>query len=266
MAENIENLQEKIEKLEVQVRRQQSLIKSLLQELEELQGQEEEIPHIQCFFAMPFSEKYNPLFHAVTAIFEDAPYGWRIVRADVEHKAPTIHKNVEKHIADSHCYFADISERNVNVFLEIGRMSHYSRIPDVKHTGSRPILYLCDKTTEEDIASDLKGLIYHSYEMPVCNCSEMQSFTQELRKEFDKNLTLQSLRQAKKKEIYLSMNTLIRHGMCSKELAQKIASKFSTVETLLKVRAKDVANQLRIPEESAEISIVQHSLREHFLL
>jgi molecular chaperone HtpG len=266
MTDDINKLKIEIEELTSRCQRQHSIIKALHQEIERFQGQGTDIPFIQCFFAMPFDNKYDSLFSIVKSILEDAPYGWKLVRADTEHKAPTIHLNVEKHISSSHCYLADISERNANVFLEIGRMSHYNRLSDFEHNTHRPLVYLYNESSKEEIASDLQGLIYYSYQLSSSDPCKIQEFTDSFKKELQKQSTLEDLRTTKKKEAFLSIDTLIYNKMCSKELARKLTKKFVTVESLLNTKPRDVANQLNIPEEVQEIFYTQYSLAEHFMM
>lgn len=266
MNDDADKFKIEIENLKAQNHRQQSIIDVLLKEIEIFQGQSSDTPYIQCFFAMPFDQEYDKLFDSVKSILEDAPYGWKVIRADTEHKAPTIHMNVEKHIANSHCYIADISEKNVNVFLEIGRISHYSKISDFDNDKYRPLIYLCNKNSKNTISSDLQGLIYHSYEPLNSDCLKSNNFIEGLEKEFKKQSNFGNLRNAKEKEAYLSHDILLKYKVCSTELASKIISKFSTVESFLRPKAADTANQLHIPKESSTILCIKYFLSDHFLI
>jgi molecular chaperone HtpG len=110
---------------------------------------------VSCFFAMPFHDSYNKLLKVVRNILQDQPYGWEVTRADSEHIGDTIPDNVKEHIAQSHCYIAEVSDSNPNVFLEIGRISHYRE-------QGRPLIYLCKQGVEAPI--DIEGELISYYD------------------------------------------------------------------------------------------------------
>src|SRR6476469_121166 len=265
MSDDIQRMKDEIEKLNKQCLRQQSIIKKLYEDLALLQGREDDVPYVYCFFSMPFKEEYDLLFNAVRYILEDAPYGWRVVRADAEHLGATISLNVEKHITASHCYIAEISDKKPNVFLEIGRMSHYSRIDNDGHDAHRPLIYLCREDAKNSIAADLSGYIYHSY----ASCDGDAGLTylaRHLREEFDKKPLLKALKNKKNKEVYLSSEILVRHHACQPDLAYKLVGEYTTAEALLKRSPEKVAAQLKMPQLSVEVYCVQCFLEDHFQL
>jgi molecular chaperone HtpG len=212
--------------------------------------------HVSCFFAMPF-EGYEGLLEAVKQVLEDAPYGWQVIRADDRHHGVTINENVKRHIDRAHCYIAEISDENSNVFMEIGRMGIYE---------DRQIVYLCRKDKENEIPADLRGQLYFSYDYANQSTPNIVQLVEHLKKELDRKPELTELRGDK--NIYLSPGILIHYDQCSKELAGKISSKYTSVETFITLDPEAVAKSLGVTRRSdvGAIEDVQNFLKNHFSL
>jgi molecular chaperone HtpG len=231
--------------------------KLLVGELDELRSQlaQKECPqteHISCFFAMPFDPSYDPLLQAVRQVLEDKPYGWQVIRADERLRGSTITENVRRHIARSHCYIAEISDGNPNVFLEIGRMSHYA---------DRPLIYLCREESKDKVAADLAGNIFISYTAWNAQKPNVESLAAQLKKLFDGREDLKQLRSNRKK-IYLSADVLVRKGECQATIAHALTSHYHTVEDFLSEDPLDVATKLQT--KRGAIMDAQDFLRKHF--
>jgi molecular chaperone HtpG len=261
MEEEIEQLREEVTILEAQSSRQKRIIANLHEEVTSLKGNQDDTSFVLCFFSMPFRDEYLPLFKAVKSILEDTPYGWKVSRADEEHLSPIISLNIERHISRSHFYIADISDSNPNVFLEIGRMSHYCSFDD-KSSYHRPLLYLCQGGKIEGISADLRGHIFHSYTLDT----DFDSIADQLKCEFSKKKSwMKDFRTNKKKKIYLSPELLGRYRICEEDLARKISSQYQTVEDLMRQSISDVITQLQIPNEHvSDFLCVRSFLQEHF--
>jgi hypothetical protein len=251
---------DRVGKLEGQVTKLKLQIEEKNQELRaqvaaQSQGQTE---HVSCFFAMPFEERYAPLLEAVRLVLEDKPYGWEVIRADSRLLGLTISANVEAHIAQSHCYLADISDKNPNVFLEIGAMGHYK---------GRPLLYLCREDAKEGIAADLKGLLYHTYTQWNETKLDIDALAAQLRQEFERRTDLAGLKSAGQ-QTFLAANLLVRYQLCDGSLADKISKKYKTVEAFVAASPDAVAqavNSTRKAELGA-IEDAQEFLKDHFEL
>jgi molecular chaperone HtpG len=229
----------------------------LVRELDELRSQLAQIEcsqteHISCFFAMPFDPSYNPLLQAVRQVLEDKPYGWQVIRADEQQRGITITENVRGHIARSHCYIAEISDGNPNVFLEIGRMSHYA---------ARPLIYLCQEDAKDKVAADLAGIIFSTYAAWNEQKPNIDGLATQLKKLFDGREDLKLLRASRKK-IYLSADVLIRKGECQSTIAQALVSRYHTVEDFLAEDPLDVATKLQT--KRGAIMDAQDFLQKHF--
>ncbi|MDJ0533289.1 MAG: ATP-binding protein [Xenococcaceae cyanobacterium MO_207.B15] len=248
----------KVQELEQKVNILRYDIEAQKQDFQAKLGQRdyEQTEHITCFFAMPFEKSYELLLEAVRRVLEDKPYGWQVIRADEEHQGKTITANVMKHIARSHCYLAEISDNNPNVFLEVGRMSHYE---------NRPLIYLCREDAKRQVAADLAGHIYFSYEITEPDNPDIDSLVKQLRQEFAKRKELKSLRSEGKK-IYLSADVLIRQADVSEKIAPLLASKYHTVEDFLAEEHESIAQKLDITSKKGSISDAQDFLRKYFEL
>jgi molecular chaperone HtpG len=207
--------------------------------------------HVSCFFAMPFEDAYNPLLQAIRQVLENKPYGWQVIRADQNHQGKTISENVKNHIARSHCYIADISDGNPNVFLEIGRMSHYE---------DRPLIYLCRDDAKNNVAADLSGCIYFSYSAWDENNPDVNSLAEQLKKALASNEDLKKISDSKK--IYLSSDLLIREEECSEALAGKITEHYQSVELFLEEDTDVIVRKLQC--KKGQIIDVKDFLKRHY--
>lgn len=108
--------------------------------------------YVTCFVAMPFSEAARPVFEALRAVLEDMPYCWRVTRADTAMHKAMLWENVRAHMAQAHCFIADVSEPNANVMLEIGRMEVLGR----------PLLLL-QREGSPELPADLRGHVVARY-------------------------------------------------------------------------------------------------------
>ncbi|MFQ4136707.1 ATP-binding protein [Nodosilinea sp. PGN35] len=212
--------------------------------------------HISCFVAMPFDDKFKPLLEALKMVLEDKPYGWEVIRADSKLLGLTISANVEAHIARSHCYLADISDKNPNVFLEIGAMGHYK---------GRPLIYLCREDAQEEIAADLQGNLYHPYSQWDLEKPDIETLAQQLRSELERRPDLDSLKHSATKT-FLSANVLVRNNQCDRPLAEKISKTYKTVEAFLAASSEDIATTLNLTRnaEKGAIADAQDFLKKHF--
>lgn len=245
--------------------RQASIIETLHKQVKELEETKEPIPYIYCFFAMPFKEECNIVFNAVKNILEEEPYGWKVIRADKEQRGLTISSNVESHITNSDCYIADVSEMNPNVLLEIGRMSCYKKGNDVTSNYFRPIIYLCCEDRKDDIPSDLGGYIFYTY--ALSSSINLLCLSTEIKQKLETDLSLKSIREKKKKEIYLSPDLLVRHSICNAETASRIAEEYKTVESFCRVDPSTIVERLRLSRQSIPtIFEIRHHLEDHFKL
>jgi hypothetical protein len=242
---------ETISKLEERIARQRSEMRDLIEELDNLKGTEHETPYISCFIAMPFCNTYNSLLQAVRLVLEDYPYGWNVARADTLNLGLTISSNVERYITRSHCYLAEISDSNPNVFLEIGRMSHYQK--------KRSLIYLCKEEAKDRIPRDLDGYLVHFYIE-----HNLEDLVDCLKRQFRRNSNLENLRHQQSKEIFLSAELLTYHKVCEQDIAEKISDKYKTVENFLKFRTTEVAKELNEIPRSSSILEAEYFLKDRF--
>jgi hypothetical protein len=100
---------------------------------------------------MPFhDQRARDIYEAVRAVLEDAPYFWRVVRADDSVETPGLWSNLKEKLLRAHCYIAILTEKiNSNVMIEIGRMEAVGR----------PLLFLRDSAAQ-DLPADRHGLLY----------------------------------------------------------------------------------------------------------
>jgi hypothetical protein len=175
-----------------------------------------------------------------------------VIRADEQQRGITITENVRGHIARSHCYIAEISDGNPNVFLEIGRMSHYA---------ARPLIYLCREDAKDKVAADLAGIIFSTYAAWEGQKPNIEALAAQLKKLFDGRDDLKLLR-ANRKKIYLSADVLIQKGECQSKIAQVLASHYHTVEDLLAEAPSEVAKKLQT--KAGAIMDAQEFLKQHF--
>ncbi len=247
--DEVQKLNQKVTQLKLEIR-------DIKQNSSQKSAANQQTEHISCFFAMPFEEEYEPLLKAVRQVLEDKPYGWQVIRADEQHHGTTITSNVMRHIARSHCYLAEISDNNPNVFLEIGRMMNYEE---------RPRIYLCREEAKKSLAADLAGHIYYPYKMDTTNNSSIGDLVEQLRQEFEKKTEIRKLKNEETK-IYLSADLLVRKEKVNPEIAELIAKKYITVEDFIEQNASNVAQKLNLKKkaETGAIEDAQEFLRNYF--
>ena len=185
-------------------------------------------PYVSCFIAMPFNEEFESIFNALRLVLEDRPYYWQLIRADEKQFEPTISGNVHQHIARAHLYFADITESNFNVGLELGWMQAYP---------SNPIILL-RRDDANYFPADIQGAIYISY--PTSKTHSQDELVDFLRKELGR---IDALKNIKGSQHYLSPLLLSQSGIDSR-LAEAISNWFSSIEEFLSADPKTVAEKL----------------------
>jgi molecular chaperone HtpG len=227
--------------------------KQMIKEMDELReklriSECSQTEHVSCFFAMPFHDSYNKLLKVVRNILQDQPYGWEVTRADSEHIGDTIPDNVKEHIAQSHCYIAEVSDSNPNVFLEIGRISHYRE-------QGRPLIYLCKQGVEAPI--DIEGELISYYDP---NLGE-EELMQHLKKELAKKRGFKSLKNIRDKS-FLSIAILQEVGRLSENNAKDIAACYKTVGVFCRAKSVEVANESRVGKGTIEDA--QGYIANHF--
>ncbi|MBW4540408.1 MAG: ATP-binding protein [Myxacorys chilensis ATA2-1-KO14] len=204
--------------------------------------------HVSCFFAMPFDEKYDKLLGAIRQVLQEQPYGWEVTRADSEHISDTIPTNVRDHIAQSHCYLAEVSDGNPNVFLEIGRISQYRE-------QGRPLIYLCRKGAKPPI--DIEGELLSFYDPDLSD----QELVEYLRQEFGKKRNIKHLRSSGAKS-FLSIAVLETVGQLRRGFSQTIADHYKTVGAFCDADSATIAEQTGAGKGS--ISDAQEYIAKHF--
>jgi molecular chaperone HtpG len=227
--------------------------KLITEEIRELQAKvaQSECPqteHISCFFAMPFASEYNKLLKAVKTVLQEQPYGWEVTRADSEHISDTIPNNVKEHIIQSHCYLAEVSDGNPNVFLEIGRIGQYRE-------KGRPLIYLCKIGVKPPI--DIAGEFLSYYDPSLGE----QELIEQLKEEFRKKNSLNNLRNIKEKT-FLSVDILKSIGEFNEKHAQAIAAQYKTVGIFCKTSAAEIASVSGVGEGT--ISDGKGYITKHF--
>jgi len=219
-----------------------------LKNLAAAQGSEQ-TAHVSCFFAMPFDDHYEMIERAVKRVLEDKPYGWQVILARDLHKDRRIFENVRAHIAQSHCYIAEISEQNPNVFLEIGKMSHYA-------DESRPLILLRSKDAAEEVPADLRDFLYLEYE----RVTDLEKLIEDIREKLKTKPELQKLKSGK--NTYLSRTILGLKADISPTSVNKIADRFKTVEDLCKAPMEETANEIDISPTS--VKAAQEAMKAYY--
>ncbi|BBC26588.1 ATP-binding protein [Pseudanabaena sp. ABRG5-3] len=219
-------------------------LKNEIHELKNLavaQGSEQ-TGHVSCFFAMPFDAKYDPLLEATKRILEDKPYSWQVVRADDNLQGLTIVDNVREAIQRSHCYLAEISDANPNVFLEIGMMRNYD---------DRPIIFLCQEESINLIPADLHGYLYLTYKLSDLN--DINSLISKLDTQLSRVLSLIDLKPSIE-NIYLSSRVLVHQMDLSENFSRKITGRYTTLGDFLasykKSSAQFIAEEINVKPSS----------------
>jgi molecular chaperone HtpG len=203
--------------------------------------------HVSCFFAMPFNDEYSIIEQAMKRVLEDKPYGWQVFLARDLHKERRIYDNVRAHIAQSHCYIAEISEQNPNVFLEIGKMSHYE---------DRPLVLLRSKDSPEEVPVDLRDLLYLEYQ----RVDDLEKLIEQIKDKLQLIPELQKLRSGNK--IYLSQTVLEKQADISSTTVKKIVDRFQTVEALCATDSEQISEELDI--QVISVQSAQKAMKKYF--
>ncbi len=131
-------------------------VTNTINELEELKTKK---PQKNCFVIMPFSETNTCSEDDWTAIFDlvitlavkEAGYNYQCTRND--QYVGSIIKNIVENLKFSDLVIADLTDKNPNVFYELG----------VRHTFNTPTILISQNL--EDIPSDLKGYMSIKYSL-----------------------------------------------------------------------------------------------------
>jgi molecular chaperone HtpG len=260
LIETVQEVNKQTDEQQEQIKKLKEQIIELNKEIEQpvlppINGKISQTEHVSCFFAMPFRTEYDPVLEAVKRVLEDRPYGWQVIRADDQHLPGgiDISRNVQLHIDRSHCYLAEISDASPNVYLEIGRISHYQ--PE------RPLMYLYDKNTEKPIPADLLGHLYFPYNWNLDN-PNVDDLTEQLKREFDlRRDELLKLRIGKK--TYLSSTLLIQHDF-AESLVERICKQYKNVEDFIETSSTDIIRDIHVERARGSIKDIQDFLKSHF--
>jgi molecular chaperone HtpG len=211
-------------------------------ELDELRNTETSLtvldPYISCFVAMPFRDpRATAIFEALREVLEDAPYHWRVVRADDEIERAGLWDNLKSRMLRAHCYVAILTEPvNPNVMIEVGRMEALER----------PMLLLRDAAAAEP-PSDLAG---HLYEAVTATGADL---VQAVRDVIQRQTALRDLRGAR----YLSETILRREGL-SGEASRKISSLYPSWDTFVGTDPHEISSKVGV--KPAMVEAVQTAL------
>ena len=114
----------------------------------------------RCFVALPYRPSFDPVWTAVREVLEAPPYGWTVIRADLDVREPSVLEGVLYHIENSRRFVADISGNSASVLIELGMMLQ----KDAQST-----LLLADEQTFARLPADIKGAICMVYREELRN-------------------------------------------------------------------------------------------------
>ena len=203
-------------------------IAALKSQVREVEGRVKGAPPpsrwVTCFVAMPFVEEAKGVLAALRAVLEDVPYLWQVTRADSSARQVMLWENVRAHMTAAHCFVADVSDQNPNVYIEVGRMEALGR----------PLLLLKREGTP-DLPADLRGHLHVTYPAG-------EGLAARLREEIPKQLAF----VAPRGDHYLSETVLhaCAHELMVGTALQKIAGAYETCEDFLAANPADVARRL----------------------
>ena len=163
-------------------------------------------PYISCFVAMPFrDQRSEEIYQALRTVLEDAPYHWRVVRADDSVEKQGLWENLKHKLLRAHCYVAILTAQvNPNVMIEIGRMEALER----------PLLLLRD-VSADPLPADLHGRLYE--ELSASGPHLIQA-VQEL---LERQSAINNLRGAR----YLSEAVLSANGL-NEDTSRRISGRY----------------------------------------
>jgi len=181
-------------------------------------------PYVSCFVAMPFSDaRATAIYEAVRTVLEDAPYYWRVVRADDTVEQPGLWDNLKAKLLRAHCYIAILTDTvNPNVMIEIGRMEALER----------PLLLLRDAAAPA-LPVDLTGRLYEELR------ATGGDLVGEVRKTLDRQSALRALAGAR----YLS-DAVLRGAGLAENASRQISRRYPTWEAFLAADSDAVARQV----------------------
>ena len=116
-------------------------------------NQEFSIVPEQCFLIMPFKDSLRNVYDLIETIVDDQ-CGLRCVRPDKISGSKRITDDIWRAINESRLVIADLTDRNPNVFYELG----------IAHALHRPVI-LITQNPETDIPFDVKDVRYIGYGM-----------------------------------------------------------------------------------------------------
>jgi molecular chaperone HtpG len=181
---------------------------------------------VTCFVAMPFDRpEIAPVYAALERVLEDVPFLWNVVKADESHRDARLWKSVNRLMAGSHCFIAEVSEHNPNVMIEIGRMEAFDR----------PLLLL-KREGSADLPADLRERLYVTYS------GDGQDLIDCLREEIKKNENF--CRQSG--EPFLSKTFLMRESGLGEAVCGRIAERYPSCQDFLNAKADEVEAALQI--------------------
>ena len=182
------------------------------------------------FMITPFDDSYKPVETAVRQVFEKAPFYFQVQLARDAYKADTLVKNIQCHIADAHCFVAEISELNPNVMMEVGGI--------LINGDTRPVFALRDKESREKGSApvDFGDRLTFSY---GSRADSSELIAKQIKDQLFKDgrlvhVALKELKKARKK-CFLSRTLLegFREVTLRDDAIETICHKFATVEDFL---------------------------------
>ena len=78
------------------------------------------LQHTECFVLMPFAESFNPVFKSIASALKKPPINFSCTRADDVFGGRHIIEDILKGIGRAGVIVADVSDKNPNVFYELG--------------------------------------------------------------------------------------------------------------------------------------------------
>ena len=192
--------------------------------------------HIRVFMITPYAKEFKSVEQAVRNVLEGAPYFFEVRLArDYTHDGAQLVDDLQRHIAESHAFIADITGLNPNVMMEVGAI-HLRRDP-------RPLFVLVSDTQVVDNSiADLGDKLRIPYGSPSDDAEDIESA---IRDKLERREDLEKL-LSQRKGRYLSetlLRSLPRLGLEQREI-KLIQSKYSSVEALLGAEITDVQKKL----------------------
>jgi molecular chaperone HtpG len=180
-----------------------------------------------CFVAMPFRPETDAVYAALREVLEDVPFLWQVTRADAMSYEANRWENIKAHMQRAHCFVAEVSDGNLNVYLEVGRMEALDRP-----------LALLKRDGSPELPVDLKGHLYVAYG------GEGPALVERLRAELGKLKPFVE----QKGERFLSETVLRKctEGQLGDGALKKLAQAFETCDDFLAADAGEASRRLGI--------------------